>query len=598
MLLVLSLALAVLSTATAKPALSSTPADLAAARRLFILNLGAIQRRDRAAYLNTYLDSPSLAVTGSQGFSLGYLPFAATSGTGWPDHFEALDLRLTPIRAGLVYGTYRYRVRYGASEQSGLSQRLFVDTKRGWRIAMTSAFAQLPGVPPPPRAIVGGTLLDGTGRAAVEDAIIVVRDGRIEAVGPRASVPVPSGIDTIDARGKFVLPGLIDTHVHYSQTGWVDGRPDALDLRARYPYDATEQRLREHPEVFHRAWLASGVTSVFDVGGYPWTLAMARAAETNSEAPHVSAAGPLLTTYDFWLNLPGERQFIFLKDSTAAVEGVRYLKSIGADAVKVWFIVRPGSDFDAMARTVMVAGAEAAKQRLPLIVHATGLKEAKVALRAGARVLVHSVQDKPLDVEFLALARATGVFYCPTLTVLDGYAAISAAARSGEPPGIDDPLGAIDSLTRARVALTADEARRVLGSTPPARDSVFAAIRRTMAENLILAQRSNITIVTGTDAGNPLTLHGPAIFAEMEGMQRAGLKPIEVLQASTRDAARALGRLADCGTLEKGKAADVIIVGADPRENIANLRKLEIVMRAGVARTTAEMRAAVAKTQW
>ncbi len=594
----LSLALAVLSAATAKPAPSSTPADLAAARRVFILNLGAIQRRDRAAYLNTYLDSPSLAVTGSQGFSLGYLPFAATSGTGWPDHFEALDLRLTPIRAGLVYGTYRYRVRYGASEQSGLSQRLFVDTKRGWRIAMTSAFAQLPGVPPPPRAIVGGTLLDGTGRAAVEDAIIVVRDGRIEAVGPRASVPVPSGIDTIDARGKFVLPGLIDTHVHYSQTGWVDGRPDALDLRARYPYDATEKRLREHPEVFHRAWLASGVTSVFDVGGYPWTLAMARAAETNSEAPHVSAAGPLLTTYDFWLNLPGERQFIFLKDSTAAVEGVRYLKSIGADAVKVWFIVRPGSDFDAMARTVMVAGAEAAKQRLPLIVHATGLKEAKVALRAGARVLVHSVQDKPLDVEFLALARATGVFYCPTLTVLDGYAAISAAARSGEPPGIDDPLGAIDSLTRARVALTADEARRVLGSTPPARDSVFAAMRRTMAENLILAQRSNITIVTGTDAGNPLTLHGPAIFAEMEGMQSAGLKPIEVLQASTRDAARALGRLADCGTLEKGKAADVIIVGADPRENIANLRKLEVVMRAGVARTTAEMRAAVAKSRW
>ncbi len=598
MLLVLSLALAVLSAATAKSAPSSTPADLAAARRLFILNLSAIQRRDRAAYLNTYLDSPSLAVTGAQGFALGYQPFAATSGTGWPDHFEALDLRLTPVRAGLVYGTYRYRVRYGASEQSGLSQRLFVNTKRGWRIAMTSAFAQLPGVPPPPRAIVGGTLLDGTGRAAVEDAIIVVRDGRIDAVGPRASVPVPSGIDTIDAHGKFVLPGLIDTHVHYSQTGWADGRPDALDLRARYPYDATEKRLREHPEVFHRAWLASGVTSVFDVGGYPWTLAMARAAETNSEAPHVSAAGPLLTTYDFWLNLPGERQFIFLKDSIAAVEGVRYLKSIGADAVKVWFIVRPGSDFDAMARTVMVAGAEAAKQRLPLIVHATGLKEAKIALRAGARVLVHSVQDKPLDVEFLALARATGVFYCPTLTVLDGYAAISAAARSGESPDIDDPLGAIDSLTRARVALTADEARRVLGSTPPARDSVFAAMRRTMAKNLILAQRSNITIVTGTDAGNPLTLHGPAIFAEMEGMQRAGLKPIEVLQASTRDAARALGRLADCGTLEKGKLADVLIVGADPRENIANLRKLEVVMRAGVARTTAEMRAAVAKTQW
>ncbi len=597
-LVLLSLALAVLSGATPKPVPNDTPADLAAARRLFTLNLDAIQRRDRPAYLNTYLNSPYLAVTGAQGFTLGYQPFAALSSTGWPDHFEALDLRLTPVRPGLVYGTYRYRVRYGANEQAGISERLFVDTKLGWRIAMTSAFSQLPGAPPPPRAIVGGTLIDGTGRPAVEDAVIIVRDGRIEAVGPRSRVPVPTGIDTIDAHGKFVLPGLIDTHVHYSQTGWADGRPDALDLRARYPYEATEKRLREHPEVFHRAYLASGVTSVFDVGGYPWTLAMARAAEGNSEAPHVSAAGPLLTTYDFWLNLPGERQFIFLKDSTAAVEGVRYLKSIGADAVKVWFIVRPGSDFDAMARTVMIAGAEAVKQRLPLIVHATGLKEAKIALRAGARVLVHSVQDRSLDVEFLALAKATGVFYCPTLTVLDGYAAIPAAARSGKSPAIDDPLGAVDSLTRARVALTADEARRVLGATPPERDSVFAAMRRTMAENLIIAQRSNIVIVTGTDAGNPLTLHGPAIFAEMEAMQSAGMKPSEVLQASTRDAARAMGRLADCGTLEKGKAADAIIVGADPRENIANLRKLEVVMRAGVARTAAEMRAAVAKTQW
>jgi len=251
-----------------------------------------------------------------------------------------------------------------------------------------------------------------------------------------------------------------------------------------------------------------------------------------------------------------------------------------------------------MARNVMVVGEEAKRQQLPLIVHATGLKEAKVALRAGARVLVHSVQDRPLDAEFLALARSAGVFYCPTLTVVDGYAALSTSARSGRSPEPDDPFGAVDSLTRAYVVSTAAEARRVLGPDPPSRDSALAAARQTMIGNLAMVRRSGITIVTGTDAGNPLTLHGPAIHAEMEAMQRAGMKPAEVLRASTRDAARAMGRQAELGTIEKGKSADLLIVGGDPNRDIANLRKLKWVMRSGVARSAEELRAAVARTRW
>ena len=323
-----------------------------------------------------------------------------------------------------------------------------------------------------------------------------------------------------------------------------------------------------------------------------------RAAELNTEAPHILAGGPVLTTRDLGPNLPGEHQFIHLRDSTSAVEGVRYLKSIGAGAVNAWFTVRPWSDFNDMARTLMVAGAEAAKQRLPLIVQATGLKEAKVALRAGARLLTHSVQDKTVDVEFLSLAKTTGAFYCPTLTGIDGYAKLPVAARTGMAPRLDDPLGAVDSLTRARVGLTGIEARRVWGDSPSTRDSEFTAIRRIMGDNLIMIRRSGITVVTGTGAGSPLTLHGPAIFAEMEAMQLAGLKPLEVLRASTRDAARALGRQAEVGTLEKGKWADLLILNANPAEDIANLRQLELVMRSGVARSSTELRAAVAKTQW
>ena len=576
---------------------ADTASDLAGARGVFERNLNAIRGHDAQVYLSCYLRSPQLARTGPTGVSLGYDSLAAGRDRNWPDAFESLDLQLTPIRDGLVYGTYRYRVRYGATEQAGLSERLFVSTSAGWKIAMTSAFPATPGVPAPPCAVVGGTIWDGTGRV-IRDGVVLVRDGKVEAVGTRHQVPVPAGVDTIDARGKWVLPGLIDTHVHFSQTGWVDGRPDALDLRAKYPYEQVEKRLREHPEVFQRAWLACGVTSVFDVGGYAWTVAMAHAAEANPDAPHMSAAGPLLSTIDFWLNLPGEKQFMFLSDSASAVTGVRYLKSIGADAVKVWFIVRPGSDLAAMERNVRIAGDEAKREGLPLIVHATGLAEAKAALRAGARLLVHSVMDAPLDTEFMRLAKEAHAFYCPTLTVMDGYGKIPLAARTGAEPAMDDPLGAVDSLTRARIASTPAEARRVLGASPPLRDSLLAARHKFMDANLLAVKRVGIPIATGTDAGNPLTLHGPAIFAEMEAMRSAGLSATDVLLASTRDAARAMGRGDELGTLEKGRTADLIIVPGDPTRDITMLRRTQIVMRSGVARTIDEMRAAVAKSRW
>src|SRR5262245_46277382 len=124
----------------AKPPTPVESADVVAAREVFLRNLDAIRHRDRDAYLACYLHSPGLARTGPGGFELGYDSLAASAGSGWPDHFEALDLRLTPVQPGVVYGTYRYRVRYGADEVSGLSERFFVATPQGWRIAVTTAF--------------------------------------------------------------------------------------------------------------------------------------------------------------------------------------------------------------------------------------------------------------------------------------------------------------------------------------------------------------------------------------------------------------------------------------------------------------------------
>jgi imidazolonepropionase-like amidohydrolase len=574
-----------------------TEHDLAAARALFEKNLRAIADKDRDAYLSCYLESENLARTGPAGSELGYEELVATAGEGWPAVFEGRDLRLTPVEPGLVYGTYRYRVVYadeeaptGRREVTGLSERLFVETPKGWKIAVTTAFEAPPGTPPPPRALVGGTLVDGTGADPVPDAVVLLRDGRIECAGTRADCAIPEGVDTLDVSGHWVTPGLIDAHVHFSQTGWADGRPDSLDVRDRYPYAEVIARQKANPERWFRADLCSGVTSVFDVGGYPWTLDLPERTEDDTRAPRVTAAGPLLSTWDFWLNLPAERQFVYLEDESAAREGVRYLAARGSHAIKVWFIPVEERDFADMEAAVLAVGDEAKKQGLPLIVHATGLREAKVALRAGAYLLVHSVWDQPVDDEFLELARENGTIYNPTLTVPDGYLRMAESASTKTPPAIDDPNGCVDADTRRKVAETVD----FEGPSAEQLERRRTATERRAeigAANLEKVHEAGIPIAMGTDAGNPLTLHGPAVYAEMEAMEAAGLTPMEVLVSATRGGARAMGRESELGTVEAGKLADLVVLAADPTASTRAFRELEYVIRGGVVRPVEELRA-------
>ena len=445
---------------------------------------------------------------------------------------------------------------------------------------------------PPPRALVGGTLVDGTGAPPVTDAVVVVREGKIACTGPRAACPIPTGAEVTDVSGMWVTPGLVDAHVHFSQTGWADGRPDSLDVRDRYPYEQVQAGLRDHPERFFRSYLCSGVTAVFDVGGYPWTWDLRARAANDPLAPHFAASGPLLSTYDFWLNVPGERQFVYLADEKAAREGVRYLAANGADAVKVWYIPVKTRSAEEMAAVVMAAGDEARKVGLPLIVHATDLHEAKVALKAGAKLLVHGVDDQPVDDEFIAMAQANGTIYCPTLTVHEGYMKMYNAFFTHKAPVVDDPNGCVDAVTLAHVAETAslpNDPAPVKQRIEPRLAGVNAA-RAVMADNLKRVLAAGIPIAMGTDAGNPLTLAGPSVYAEMEAMQAAGMTPMEVLAASTRTGALALGALGkDLGTVEPGKVADLVIVAADPTADVAGLRKLRYVVRGGIVHSVGEL---------
>jgi imidazolonepropionase-like amidohydrolase len=259
--------------------------------------------------------------------------------------------------------------------------------------------------------------------------------------------------------------------------------------------------------------------------------------------------------------------------------------------VKLLYVVPSGVSAASFAPIAAAAGAEAKSAGLPLVVHAQGLAEAKEALKAGAKLLVHGVHDLPLDDEFLQAAKAAGVVYCPTLTVGLGYQRMFESASTGGYPRVDDPNQCLDPGTVAKVVETAnlktalgEEGIRRLVARNAERDGIRTA-------NLKRAAEAGIPIAMGTDAGNPLTLHGPSVYAEMEAMQKAGLSPSEVLKAATVGGALALGREKELGTIEKGKLADLLLVGGDPTVDIANLRLLRYVVRGGVLRSIAELSA-------
>src|SRR4029077_18052662 len=124
--------------------------DIAGARAVFEADINAIRQKNRDTYLSYYLHSPLLVKGGPTGFTTGYADFAAARGP-WPVLIEANDIHLTGLQPGYVYGTYRYRVRYAeGDEHIGISERLFVKTPDGWKIAVTGAVDTPPGTPAPP----------------------------------------------------------------------------------------------------------------------------------------------------------------------------------------------------------------------------------------------------------------------------------------------------------------------------------------------------------------------------------------------------------------------------------------------------------------
>lgn len=422
------------------------------------------------------------------------------------------------------------------------------------------------------KAFVGGTLIGGTGGAPRADAVIVVEGERIAAVGNRGEIPIPPEAQVIDASGKWIIPGLIDAHIHFFQSGGLYTRPaDVIDLRDVRPYANEIARIRQRIPVTLARYIASGVTSVVDVGGPFWIFDVRDLATRTERAPRVAVAGPLIATY-LPQELNAEDPALIKVDSAEESRAtVREILARKPDLIKIWFIPLPGRSLAFQTALVQAAidASHAAGTRV--IVHATELETARAAVQAGADILAHSVEDRRVDEAFIQLLKDRNVVYVTTLVVNEGYQEVlgqkvrlsDIERRLGDP----EAIASFDDLARL-----------------PARKRLWAFHwfgRDTAFWNLKRLQQSGVTIATGTDAGNIGTLHGPALHREFELMAEAGLSPEEILAAATRGGARVMGRSDELGTLEKGNLADFVLLDADPLADVAHLRRVFRVVKGG-----------------
>jgi imidazolonepropionase-like amidohydrolase len=444
-------------------------------------------------------------------------------------------------------------------------------------------------------AIVGGTVVhpERAGAPSDPDTTIIISGDRIQAVGPSKSTKVPKDATVIDATGKWVIPGLIDSHVHFFQSGNPFTRPDAVDATKVVAYAKEVERNKARLPATFKVWLASGVTSVADVGGPFWNFDVRDAARQNPAAPRVAVAGPLISMVDRPQLDLGDPPIIKITSTEAARELSKRELERKPDFLKVWFIFRPGDNLAAQEEIVKATGDAAHAAGIRLAVHATELDVAKAALRAGADLLVHSVFDKPVDAEFLSLAKRNKAIYIPTLFVTDGYALVR--YNSWQPTEAErrlaDPqiLAQMNELERAR--------KDQLPATmlPLIRQSISfrPGVTTIGMDNIRPVWDAGIPVALGTDAGNIGTLHGPSIFREMQLMVESGLKMSEVLASATVNGAKTMGMEKDLGSIERGKLADLVVLNADPLGKVDNLSRIHRVLKGGKVYDTAELMSSI-----
>ncbi|PZR72706.1 MAG: amidohydrolase [Chthoniobacterales bacterium] len=460
--------------------------------------------------------------------------------------------------------------------------------------------------------IVNGTAIDPGSGKVIPNAVISIEGDHITAIKEGGAEIPKKGDQVIDARGKFILPGYIDTHVHFFQSGGLFTRPDAVDLTSVRPYrDEVAMIKKNLPDTFKR-YLRCGITSVLDIGGPMWNFEMRKIANSTALAPRVAAAGPLISSVSRPQLDLGDPPIVKIDTPEQGREMVRKLAAQKPDYIKIWYIVpvapKPGeggsstasispsaspapgqSDVEraAIFRPIVHAVVEEShKLKLRVAVHATELEAARASAEEGADLLVHSVTDKLVDEAFVKLLKEKGTILTPTLVVFERYGRTFAHKLELTPEekawGNPEVISTLD-VTKLPPDKIPERISKAIANPVPVLDNIKKTYDIAL-KNLKTLEDAGITIATGTDAGNIGTIHGPAIFREFQLMREAGLTPMQILKCTTANAAKTFGGETGpkIGALKPGNFADLVILKSNPVDDIAHASDIESVMKNGV----------------
>lgn len=431
--------------------------------------------------------------------------------------------------------------------------------------------------------------LDGQVRAGN----ISIDGERIRAVGDNRPVSAAADERVIDCSGKFILPGYIDTHVHFFQSADLFTRPDAADLNGVRPYKDEVAWVKSHLDDVFARYLRCGITSVVDVGGPIWNFEVRKIANATPKAPRVAVAGPLISSVSRAQLDLGDPPIVQVKAPDDARAMVRTLAARTPDYIKIWFIVDAEHSVENFRPIVRAVVEESHSRKLRVAVHATELEAARASVEEGADLLVHSVTDKPVDDAFVKLLKERGTILTPTLVVFERYGLTFANKLNLTPEekawGNPDVIASLD-VTKISADKVPERIKSALANPAPILDRIKHT-HEIAFKNLKTLQDAGVTIAAGTDAGNIGTIHGPALFREFQLMKEAGLTPMQILQSATSNAAKVFatprsGVLDEngnpqIGSISTGNFADFVVLNSNPGEEISRASDIQIVIKNG-----------------
>ncbi|MGE0543025.1 MAG: amidohydrolase family protein [Dehalococcoidia bacterium] len=436
---------------------------------------------------------------------------------------------------------------------------------------------------PEPLAITHITLLDGTGAPPLPDATVLVRDGRIEFAGPSARIDGAGGRTEIDGRRRWLLPGLVDMHVHVDNCG-----AESLPL-----------------------WLANGITTIRDIGGNVDAQVALRAdlAAGTRVGPRLFTHGPMIDGAPSGFGLAPasgfDRLWTEVDGPAAGAAEVDRLLAAGVDGLKLY----QGLPVETLrAMLVRVDG------RVPVTGHLTRTR-ASDAVAAGINCLEHNFVTPYNDIcrpedrtpegwgwhnpafipkvhegwsradlnsapvqTFVESLVASGVYYDPTMTWGTAALALEETEEEGGERYVPPTMRRRREMQAQRMRAAAERP----GGPPPAPDpALLRASAERQVEFVGRLIEAGAAVLAGTDTGALQGIPGFTLHRELRWLVRAGMSPKAALETATHRAAEALRRADDQGTIRPGQRADLLVLDADPTADIRNTRRIYRVVKDG-----------------